>query len=139
MQRLTHMCGLVQSSSVAVTPSRAVLIPGLRLIGQTQARFQSGMRVTAFEQAMQELYGDTWKHNLNNRQRSYIAHHEQRRQTWQAKEAQRKSSGELDEESQKPVQPTAEWRQKVEKIKSEIMWQKKLQSHGDATRDTFRR
>ncbi|ROV97987.1 hypothetical protein VMCG_07046 [Cytospora schulzeri] len=122
IQRLNHMNGLVHSSSTTTT-----VFPRLSLFNQNQARFQSGIRVTAFEQAMEELYGHSWKEKLNNRQMSYVTFHERQREK-RRQELQKAASGAwgsplIREEYR---QPEAEWRQKVEKKKADIRWQQKL-------------
>lgn len=124
------MNSLVHSSSMAATLPGAV-VPRLNQFNQNQTRFQSALRVTAFEQAMEELYGDAWKEKLNNRQMSYVTHHERRREEMRQR-LQRKASGAwgapvLDEAEDR--QPEPEWRRKVEKKKADIRWQRKLAAY----------
>lgn len=122
VQRLTHMKGLVN-------PSATTVFPRLNLFNQSQARFKWTLRVTAFEQAMQELYGDAWKERLNNRQMSFVIYHERSREK-RRQELQKKASGawgapSLEDDNR---QPESEWRKKVEKKKADIRWQTKLAS-----------
>lgn len=74
---------------------------------------------------MQEIYGHAWKQQLNNRQRSFVKHHEMKREI---RERQRKSAADPAGADRKPEQrqPESEWRKKVETKKQEIQWQKKL-------------
>lgn len=85
--------------------------------------------MTAFEQAMQELYGDAWKERLNSRQVSFVIYHERSREK-RRQELQKKASGawgapSLEDDKR---QPESEWRKKVEKKKADIRWQTKLAS-----------
>lgn len=124
------MNGLIHSGFVAVTLPGAIL-PRLNQLSQTQARFQSTLRVTAFEQAMEELYGDTWKERLNSRQSSYVTFHERQRETRRT-ELQKKAAGAWGApalEDSENRQPEYQWRRKVEKKKDEIRWQKKLATY----------
>lgn len=120
VQRLTHMNGLVHSSSTTV-------LSRLNLFNQSQARFQSAFRVTAFEQAMEELYGDAWKEKLNSRQVSYVTFHERQREI-RRQELQKKASGAWGSPllEARDRQPESEWREKVERKKADIRWQTKL-------------
>ncbi|KAK7748705.1 hypothetical protein SLS53_000727 [Cytospora paraplurivora] len=121
--------GPVRFSSTTLTLPGAIF-SRLNLVNQTQiARFSSEppLRVTAFEQAMQEIHGETWKQQLNNRQRSFVKHHEAKREM---RERQRKSAADTAEADRVRLpeqrQSESEWRDKVEKKKKEIQWQKKL-------------
>ena len=130
MQRFTKMSGLFQSSPATATLSGAAMSSCLNLRIQTQARFTSALRVTAFEQAMQELYGEAWKQQLNSRQRTFVKFHEQQRQKRTKGVDERKARG-WDARYAEGVderQPEWEWREKVEKKKTEIQWQKKVLS-----------
>ncbi|ROW16715.1 hypothetical protein VPNG_01471 [Cytospora leucostoma] len=121
--------GPVRSSSTTLTLPGAIF-SRLQLVNQTQvARFSSEPlpRITAFEQAMQEIYGDNWRQQLNNRQRSFVKHHEVRREM---RERQRNSAAGSSEADRvrfpEQRQSESEWRDKVDKKKKEIQWQKKL-------------
>lgn len=131
IQRLTHTSGLGHSGSTTATTPGTNISPRLSPFNQTQARFQSALRVTAFEQAMEELYGDAWKEKLNNRQMSYVTLHERRReemrQTLQKKVSGAWGAPVLDKAEDR--QSDFEWRRKVEKKKSDIRWQKKLAAY----------
>ncbi|KUI63536.1 hypothetical protein VM1G_10199 [Cytospora mali] len=127
IQRLAHMHhGLVHSSFTTMTVPGAIIFPCLNLTNQNRSRFSSSWgRVTAFEQAMQELYGVGWKTKLNSRQRTYVKSHEQRRETRMMKLQELIDAG-LEDPDAPRRQPEDEWRAKVERTKEEIRWRRRL-------------
>lgn len=117
-QRFTHVYGLAHSSSTTLILPGA-LSPRLSLATiVSHARFTSQPRVTAFEQAMREVYGEDWKGKLNCRQRSFVKLHERLREKSLPKAA---VDGLEDAAVQaEDRQPEYQWRKKVEKKKAQI-------------------